>query len=355
MINHIKEQIKNKLDITSLNNISEFDLNVANSTVNKMANKGNYSIYGFYITANNVSKKIVAKRKTNAIVINTGILLNEQNSKDFENIYRLNCAVLGLNNSDIREHLIYKGIIDNIKIYMPKYLDNIQNSNENILLLEYFDNSHNKINDNLVIEFLTNLHSYYLNKKGIVKKFMLNYCSIEEYQKSIKLLLMIFSSLKKLYKEVIPKEVLNNIKYNIENLDNIIKKMYSYHLTFNHGDFTYKNMCLVDNKLCVFDWEMASYLNPQFDVVNYLCYSDLEGTPKEYIEEFINKYINNLENKANLNIDKKEFYDIFKFNVDYFFIIRLMSLLVIHNKMPMPHIEKVLKNWLLLKETINNK
>lgn len=353
MHTEIKEKIKSILNINSTDSITEFDLNVTGSTANKIANKGNVSIYGFIITIDNKITKIVAKRKSKAIVTNTKILLNIQNSKEFENLYQSNYAVLGLKNSDIREYLIYENIIEKIKNYMPKYLENINNPSENILLIEYFNNSHDRINNDLIIDFLTSLHSYYLDKKEIVKHFMLNYCSIDEYKKAKQLLLLILENFVKLYEDILPPKILNGIKNSINNFDNIIKKMYSYHLTFNHGDFTYKNMCLINNKICVYDWEMASFLNPQFDIVTYLSYVNTESISKEFIDDFVNKYIIKFANKSHISINKNVFYDILKLNIDYFFIIRLMGLLIMHKRMPMPHIEKVLKNWIKIYDLIN--
>lgn len=353
MHDEIKEKIKSKLNITDSNNITEFELDVTGSTVNKIANKGNTSIYGFNIIIGNKHKKIVAKKKSNAIINNTGILLNTQSSSKFENIYQLNYAILGLKNSSIREQLIYKNIITKVRKYMPKFLGNINEFNENILLLEYFNNSHFKIDDNLVVDFLSELHSYYLNKKEIVDLFKLNYCSVNEYRDSKKFLLLIFDNFVKLYETIFPIEILNDIENSIKYLDNNIKNMYAYYLTLNHGDFTYKNICLINKNLCVYDWEMSSYLNPQFDIVTYLSYNNKENISKKYLEDFTNKYIIAFEKKSNLSIDKEEFYYYLKLNINYFFIIRLMGLLVIHNKMPMPHIEAVLKNWIKLYEIIN--
>lgn len=349
MYTDIKEKIKDILNVDSIEDINEFDLNVMGSTVNKMANKGNLSIYGFNIKDN---KKIVVKKKSSIVVKNTGMLLNKNKSREFEEDYELNNQVLGLKNSDIREHLIYEGILQDLKKYMTEYLGNIHEDNENILLMKHFNKSDDVINNNLVIDFLTDIHTSYLDKEDIVSKFKLNYCSVEEYKNSKNLLTLIYDNFISLYKDRIDKDILEDIKKNIENIDELVKKMYNYHLTFNHGDFSYKNMCLVDDKLLVFDWEMAGYLNPQFDIVTYLSYVDAKYINKKYIDEFIDEYIVSFKNKSGIDLERQEFLDILKLNIKYFFIIRLMDLLVIHSSMPLPHIERVLIGWIELYKNI---
>lgn len=343
-MDNIGEIIKEYFNLKELH---EYKVVVNKGSIgNKLANNTNSNIRGFFLKSN---KKVVANVRSSMIINNVKKLTNIHDNEKFKKLYDESYKVFGLEQIHLRESSIYKNIDKSLKNNMPNFIENILFEDKNIVITECFNKSESLPTLKQIIEFLVKLHVRYLNKEEESKKIVINSYSEEDFFKSRDLLLMMFENFRELYKEKIDINILDDIKEFINNIDCNLNICRTYHKTLNHGDYSYKNMCkLEDGNLCVYDWEFCAFLNLQYDIINFMEYDTVNYINKEYINNFINLYIQAFEKQSKIQLDIEEFYIVFKRNLYISFINRIIPRLIMHKIVPLELSDEILKNWITI-------
>jgi hypothetical protein len=124
--------------------------------------------------------------------------------------------------------------------------------------------------------------------------------------------------------------------------------------TLIHNDFNPRNSCFKtingQMKLCLYDWELATFHIPQYDVAEFLCFvldEDRYDKRTEFIE-YYRKQLNGLNSQFN---NKEKFLKEFYFATVDFGIHRLGMYMMAHSVAPYPYLPRVVNSFF---DTIDN-
>lgn len=338
----INELIKEYLNAETL---EEYDVEYSSNNIsNKLANNYNPNIKGYCFN----NKRIVANVRNSNIIENARKLTNIHNDDEYDKLYYKSYKIFGVKDIYVRESDIYRNIDEKLKENIPQFLGNIKCENYNVVLTNFFKKEDIIPTWQEALDFIVKLHSEYLNKEKECT-FLNNY-SLSDFKNSKELLLKMMNNFRELYQDEIDGKILNDIEQYIINIEENANMMKSYFETFNHGDYSYKNMCIVNrNKLCVYDWEFGTYTNPQYDLINFMEYdTQVEKIDEVYVNKIVAYYIGKFKQINDIELDIEVFFKILKCNLYFSFINRLMPRLIMNKKVPLGLSDLLLNNWIAL-------
>lgn len=121
-----------------------------------------------------------------------------------------------------------------------------------------------------------------------------------------------------------------------------------------HNDCNPRNICFKKKddsvSLCLYDWELATFHVPQYDVAELLCFlldEDRYHLRREYVE-YYRKALHALTGKYT---DSAVFYDDFVLAANDFGMLRLSLYMMAHKTTPYPFIPRVIKSFF---DTVRN-
>ncbi len=105
--------------------------------------------------------------------------------------------------------------------------------------------------------------------------------------------------------------------------------------TLIHNDFNPRNLCIREKgdkrRLCLYDWELATYNVPQRDLAEFLAYIFPEHTPAKTYRKYVNYYRKELERQSGGRLDSGEFLAIFRLAMKDLAVTRMNLYLTAHN------------------------
>lgn len=323
----------------------------SNSISNKLANNYSPNIKGYCFN----NKKIVANIRNSNIIENARSLTNIHNDDEYDKLYYESYKIFGVKDIHLRESDIYRNINEKLKENIPQFLGNIRYENYNIILTSFFKKEDIIPSWQECLDFLVKLHSEYLNKEK--ECIFLNNYYLSDFKNSKKLLLKMMNNFIELYKNEIDRKILNDIEQFIINIEENAHIMKSYFQTFNHGDYSYKNLCIVaKDKLCVFDWEFGTYINPQYDLIIFMEYdTQVKKIDEVYVNKIASYYIEKFKQTNDIELNLEMFFKILKCNLYFSFINRLMPRLIMNKKFPLELSDLLLNNWINLYKVLEKK
>ena len=96
-----------------------------------------------------------------------------------------------------------------------------------------------------------------------------------------------------------------------------------------------------EERMVVYDWELAHYQNPQRDMSEFLAYSLTPETSKEHFLECVETYRVALSGYTKENLPKNIFYRIAYLNTLYLAVVRFNLYFLVHNSTKLNYIERV--------------
>lgn len=141
----------------------------------------------------------------------------------------------------------------------------------------------------------------------------------------------------------------------IEEIPDYWKELEEMPHTFVHNDFNPRNACFknIDSglRLCLYDWELATWHVPQYDLAEFLCFvteRNRSGQREAYIE-FYRKELNRLSGQFT---DKNAFVRGVNLAARDFGLHRLGMYMMAHSVSPYPFLPRVVDSYFeLLEET----
>ncbi|MCU0437054.1 MAG: aminoglycoside phosphotransferase family protein [Raineya sp.] len=138
------------------------------------------------------------------------------------------------------------------------------------------------------------------------------------------------------------------LKKAIEDIPQHWEIMDKYPKTLIHNDCNPRNICfkILDNqpKLCLYDWELATLHAPQYDLVEFLCFTldkERHYLRSQYIDEYY-KTLSHLDNRFN---DRTLFLEILQISALHFGLHRLGMYMMAHAVSPYPFLPFVVENY----------
>lgn len=280
-------------------------------------------------------KEYALKIKSTAFENNVGDAMNYYASKDFEESFLKGKYVFYIRSNYNRESKVYSAL-SQVKEYLPKVYGAQNDSYRSLILLEKLDISREP-KDIELADFLRKLHSLYIDEKE-VEKLGANVHTKEDYTRATALSLKLLDSIERVYPDF-PKEILTLAGNVINNYAKVFDKMISYPRCLCHGDCTINNMTTTPS-LKLYDLELSTYNNAEFDLVSYLVhYPTLLN--KGVIVKFLSRYYDD----DNFMANKKE---VLSLNLLIYFVTRFHAMMMIAKKLDMPYMETSIKNYIYL-------
>ena len=113
------------------------------------------------------------------------------------------------------------------------------------------------------------------------------------------------------------------------------KRIEAYPRTLVHNDFNPRNLCIREEegtrRLCLYDWELATYHVPQRDLAEFLPYVFPSGTSPDRYRYFMDFYRQELEKRIERELDEAAFVEMFQVAMKDLAVTRMNLYLMAHN------------------------
>ena len=101
-------------------------------------------------------------------------------------------------------------------------------------------------------------------------------------------------------------------------------------------------------RLCAYDWELATIGAPQRDLAEFLCFVLAPETAADDAANWIQRYRSLLEEQTSVLIDPIEWEEGFRAALCDFIVDRLAMYAMIHRFRPQAFLPRVMRTWLAL-------
>jgi thioester reductase-like protein len=123
--------------------------------------------------------------------------------------------------------------------------------------------------------------------------------------------------------------------------------------TLIHNDFNPRNIMLRSlpggtQRLCAYDWELATIGAPQRDLAEFLCFALAPETAADDAPTWVQRYRGLLEEQTETTIDPIEWEEGFRAALCDFLVDRLAMYAMIHRFRPQDFLPRVVRTWLAL-------
>ncbi|MBO7178291.1 MAG: aminoglycoside phosphotransferase family protein [Clostridia bacterium] len=280
-------------------------------------------------------KDYVVKMKSRFFEDNVGHVMNYFDSPEFTASYNKGKYIFYIRDSVEREAKLYSAF-SSIKASLPIIYGTQSDNNRSIVLMEKLEISRETKNEELG-GLLRKMHSLYTREEDAIR-LGANAHTREDYEQAKELSLNLIRSVESVYIDF-PKRILSKAKEIVSDYGKSYDKMVSYPRCVCHGDLTINNMTTAKG-IILYDLELATYNNPEFDLVSYLVHYPTLLTENE-IKEFLTAYYGNESEIEN----KKE---VLYLNVLLYFVTRFSAMMMISRRLDMPYMATSIKNYIYL-------
>jgi thiamine kinase-like enzyme len=118
----------------------------------------------------------------------------------------------------------------------------------------------------------------------------------------------------------------------------------NYPKTLIHNDCNPRNMCFKGSEPCLYDWELASIHAPQYDIVEFLCFT-LNRERHHLRDEFVAYYYQEISSLDKRFQDRALFLEVLRVTALHFGLHRLGMYMMAHTVSPYPFLPFVVDNY----------
>lgn len=313
-------------------------LNESISIKDSQINRG--SVYLYIVD----SKKVICKFTTVDNIQRIGQALNSYNEDNYMEMWLKAYPISSLKDSYLREARIYQGIDKVFDKYLPAYYGSFSDGNHCIMFIEYVENidGDKDYDTEGEMTFLAFLHNTYFMKEEIVRKTGAYIHIPDDFINSCELIGKWMNYIRQTY-PAFPEDIMNEIEHCLCDFEIVYQEMLKYGRTLCHGDFSRKNTKISHSQLKVFDWEFASYCNPEFDLINYMVRIN-NNANNIFFESTIQNYYQQISFRKNFN----ELLECLKINIKLYFLVRFSGSMVKNSKTKNNRFLTEIENFILL-------
>lgn len=299
------------------------------------------------VKVRNVStaESFVIKIKTSAFIDAVGIAMNVFNDADVAKSYAEGHRIFYTHNSYVREKFVYENLKQHLKDYTPHYFGGKAYGNECVHIMELL--SFDKPFDlEKACEFAAKLHAVYMGRFSETDALLTNIHRKEDYVNAKNLSLLLLKNIVKLYPDF-GDDITASLNEFVKSPERNFEYTEFLGKTVCHGDYCAKNMAFTESGIKVYDWELSTYNNPEFDLAALLIHYPTTIT-KNDVDNAINYYVRYF----NLLSDTKKTADVVKqnlaFNVKLYAATRFHAMMNIAVNLPMPYMKESVENYKFL-------
>ena len=284
-------------------------------------------------------------------------------------LYKAHSGIFGFNGSHLREIELHKDLAKKVPNLVPEYWGSIIDPSRDLYGLIMEDLSSYRLMDSVdklelwndreiktCLDGMAELHAYFLNKPELIN-------SPNTYMLNVKKLSEAKTFLEGLNEYVINRfpEITSNFGGRIANkmieLPSMAIEIANYHNTLNHGDFNPRNLCIKDSDqgphLCLYDWELASFTNPQRDLVEFLAFV-IKSEDSNLWNQYISYYYGRLTELSKVKLDRQSFDKVLIYNAYLYAMTRLNLYYLAHNYTRFTFLDRVYKSLSTFIENMEN-
>ena len=253
--------------------------------------------------------------------------------------------VLGFNDSEYRENIIYKNIDSKLKKYFLDLYWHIGDQHGvHFLAMEEVKGKKSTTDDyKKIIDAITDFHANYYNKTKCIENLHLNNYSNEDYAKTSHTLLRMWRMFEVENDVIFTTSELEKIESFIKNIVAERSKLPKNHFTLTHNDFSTRNIFKKDENYIIYDWEMACWQNPEHDLMELLC-CDLGKLTDQEIIDLVKYFRKTLEKKTGRKLSNDEYIQTIRFNLLEFAINKMSVLRAFNQKAKLAYLKRLPKN-----------
>lgn len=268
---------------------------------------------------------VIGKFKSSRIIRNGIRLLNYDRDLRFYYLLFRHHSILGFDKSHIREIDFYKEAGADLRRHLIPTFGFYRSDRKDryLILMQEVEASKKggglKIRE--VFDAILCFHTAYYNRRASISNCRLNCPTSRDYKRSRPLLRYMFDKLEDRNREFFAPEQLDKIRLFIEDI-HLRHARLREHRTLTHNDFNLRNLFFAEEKVLIYDWELASFQNPEHDVIEFLIFV-LHEMEDEEIFNAIDYYKRGLFTSLSLEIAEEDYREILEFNVLEYIINKL--------------------------------
>ena len=293
-------------------------------TISSKFSKGRAIVPYEVIDTKNEKHRIVIKHK-NSLVVPLGATQLSPNFGVFLKVVYAH-RIFGFNNGRRREKLFYEKVDNSLRTVLPQFLGahELPKGQNVSLAMMKFSQGHEANFDDLhrIIDLITNFHAKYYGKRKTIEEMNLNYYTPKDYHRARGTLRALFryyyDDNVRIYGEKLARVISDFVDCIDEEYMTVMDNQ-----TLTHNDLTPRNIYIDDEKIIIYDWELACYQNPEHDLVELLFTTVDDGCTSAQIREVITYFHRQLANKTRREISNEEFAKIMRFNALEYVVNRL--------------------------------
>ncbi|SMF74129.1 phosphotransferase [Pseudobacteriovorax antillogorgiicola] len=272
-------------------------------------------------------------------------------------LFELHYRIFGFEHSHLREIEIFQGLHQDIRQYLPKTLGCISMPERELYAIAMEDmssfellNSVNEMNSwtedhiQACLKAMAHIHSKHLNQPDSLPPGHIEHFDASHIIDGRTFLDELTRYVGQRYPDIMG-DLSQHMRASLERIHIFGRIMQSYHQTLTHGDFNPRNLCFRRSEgelnLCLFDWELAQFHNPQRDLIEFLGFVISPDRPIEDWQSYVDDYCRYLESYIQFDLDRPKFAELMYYNGLVFALTRLNLYCLAHNIARFPFLERL--------------
>lgn len=288
------------------------------------------------LTAAVYGKEYVVKIKSKAFDDNVCGAMNYLDSEDFKGYFQKGKAIFYIRDSYNREQRAYE-LLSDFSDYFPKIYGASSDGTRSIILMDKLTIDRTP-KDRELAEIIYKIHSTF-NSEATMREWSINIHTATDYISATALSNALLDGVELKY-PTFPKKILGRAREFVSHYQENHEKMLSFGRCLCHGDLTINNLSTARG-VKLYDLELATFNNPEFDLISYLVHYPT-ALDSEVVEEFLSAYYA----QSATTIKEKE--DVLKHNLLIYFTTRFHAMMMITLRLNMPYMETSIKNYIFL-------
>ena len=288
------------------------------------------------LTAKVGDKEYVVKMKSKAFDDNVGATMNYYGSDTFKQYFDEGKSIFYIRDSYNREQRAYS-ILLSLKEHFPTIYGAESDGTRSIILMDKIEIDRSPKDDSLA-DVLYKIHSM-PSSEETMREWGINIHTERDYINATALSKALLDGVSRAYPNF-PKRIVSRARDFVANYKQNYQKMVGYGRCLCHGDLTINNLS-TKGQIKLYDLELATYNNREFDLISYLVHYPIELN-ESIVESFLASYYNKMGNCI------KEREDALKHNLLIYLTTRFHAMMMITLKLNMPYMETSIKNYIFL-------
>ena len=324
----------------------------ADKSMSNRIQSGKGSVFKYTVDFDDGTKEsFVGKYKSSVIIIKGAKMLAQKNIFLLIGILLYN-KILGYKKSWKREAVLYSNMPQHLKQSLPELYGFVIKPfvKKSFLAMREFTHGTPICKNDIcrIIDVLSPVHNYYYNRNDLVKELCVNNYSVADYKSTKRILKKLFNNLNDENIKIFGESKIRLINDFIDCIDKEYEKV-SFHKTLTHNDFSNRNIVMFNNRVIVYDWELACFQNPEHDIVE-LIVSVMDDMSYNEIMEAFEYHRKSLE----ADISVKEYRMFLRFNLLEYCVNKLSLLRYAETMLNVNCAQRIVKNTAVLIDMLIN-